>query len=633
MSDAESERSRHSVTTAGAVALAVGALGVVYGDIGTSPLYALKSCFGRGTGIEPNSANVLGILSLIVWSLILEISVKYILLVMRADLSGEGGILALMNLVTSRRETGTWLHWLLFTLGLFGAALLYGDGMITPAMSVLSAIEGLKETTDKLDAYVVPITIAILVVLFAFQSRGTGVVGRLFGPVMFLWFLVISVMGICWIVREPSVLAAFDPRYGYTFLTTHRAAGFLILGSVFLVMTGGEALYADLGHFGVRPIRRAWFAVVFPSLLLNYFGQGALLINHPEAASHPFFAMAPGWAIYPLVVLATMAAVIASQAIISGAFSLTYQAVALGYLPFVSVKHYAEDAEGKVYVPFINSLLMVATIALVLAFQSSDAMAAAYGVAVSTTMIITTMLFYFFMVRRWRMHWLLAAPIALFFFVLDASFLTANLIKVEEGGWFPLVVGAAGFTLSMIWMNGITAVRKALGERSMTEAAFMTFVDNYDLPRPPGTAVYMASRSASLPRALSQNLQFNNALHEQIILLTVDFEEVPRIPARERVSVRFLRPDVIRVVARYGYMQNPNLPAALKLAEELGVSVDPETTNYYFASTTVVVFGHEYWGKWRRSIFAFLLRNSPRRYGDFRVPLERVFTIVLRVRI
>jgi KUP system potassium uptake protein len=478
--------------------LSLGALGIVYGDIGTSPLYALRQCFQGPHGIAPNHDNVLGVLSLVFWSLIVIISIKYLLFVMRADNRGEGGILALMALIPHDiREKGLRRPWLLVALGLFGAALLYGDGMITPAISVLAAVEGLEVATPFFDPYLVPITLVVLLLLFVIQRRGTAGIGALFGPVMILWFSVIAVLGTIWIARVPSVLGAVSPAHAVRFFAENGGHGFRVLGSVFLVVTGGEALYADMGHFGRRPIRLAWFTLVLPALLLCYFGQGALLVSHPEAVVHPFYQMlqrlAPQWMLYPLIALATAATIIASQAVISGAFSLTRQAVQLGYIPRISIIHTSNEEIGQIYIPSVNWLLMFATFGLVIGFQKESNLAAAYGIAVTATMVITTLLAYVVARHSWGWRRLLVAPFAIIFLVIDCSFFGANLLKVKDGGWFPLLVGLVVYALMVTWKRG----RQILGDRLSAESLPLeTFVGTLkpDSPhRVPGTAVFSST--------------------------------------------------------------------------------------------------------------------------------------------
>jgi len=550
--------------------LSLTALGIVYGDIGTSPLYAVRESFLPSHGLAVTPANVLGVLSLIFWSLIVVISIKYLVFVLRADNRGEGGILALAALCTPMgiRQRGGRRG--LIMLGLFGTALLYGDGAITPAISVLSAVEGLEVATPFFEPYIIPITIVILVLLFAAQRQGTARVGRVFGPVTLLWFATLAVLGIRQILQEPGVLAAASPVHGFSFFVENGWRGFVVLGSVFLVVTGGEALYADMGHFGRRPIRVAWFVVVLPALLLNYFGQGALLIHSPTAAENPFYRMAPSWALYPVVGIATAATVIASQALISGAFSLTMQAVQLGYLPRVAIDHTSAREFGQIYIPGVNWALMVACIGLVLGFRSSSNLAAAYGVAVTTTMVITAVLLFVVARERWRWSLPLAALMAGFFLAIDVAFWAANLIKIPHGGWFPLVVGAVIFGLMTTWQRGRGILTDRIGAGLLPAELFLRDIEAKAPPRVPGTAVFMYSNPAATPPAL-HNLKHNKVLHERVVFLAVETGEAPHVEAENRARIEDLGVGFYRVRLSYGFMDEPNVPAALAaLKSELG---------------------------------------------------------------
>ncbi|MEJ2677972.1 MAG: KUP/HAK/KT family potassium transporter, partial [Gemmatimonadota bacterium] len=555
------------------------ALGIVYGDIGTSPLYALRESFRGAYTVVVGPESVLGVLSLILWSLVFVISVKYLGVILRADNRGEGGILALTSLVTPVGATRGGRWWLI-TLGLFGAALLYGDSMITPAISVLSAIEGLQVATPVFQPYVIPITVVILVVLFAVQRRGTARVGSVFGPVTVIWFTVLAVLGIRQIVMEPSVLRAVNPVYALSFFGRHGLSGVTVLGSVFLVVTGGEALYADMGHFGKRPIRLAWFALVLPALLLNYFGQGALLIQHPEAIENPFYRMGPAWALYPLVVLATAATVIASQAVISGAFSLTMQAVQLGYSPRMDIQHTSAKEMGQIYIPGVNWTLMIATVGLVFGFGSASALAAAYGVAVTTTMVITTVLF--FVLARERWHWPLpvAVLVAAFFMTFDMAFFAANLTKIPDGGWFPLLVGGSVFTVLTTWKRGRQILRERLHTRALPIEDFLERVPDEDVIRVPGTAVFMNSNPDTTPPALLHNLKHNRVLHEHVVLLAVETQEVSRVTRAEQAEVTDRGQGFYSVLLRFGFMQDVDVPAALARLKDVDIEFRPMETTY-----------------------------------------------------
>jgi KUP system potassium uptake protein len=619
--------------------LSLGALGIVYGDIGTSPLYSLRECFHGEHGIAPSHGNVLGVLSLVFWVLIVTISIKYLIFVMRADNHGEGGILALMALVPSKlRIAGPGGHWVLVALGIFGASLLYGDGMITPAISVLSAVEGLQVATPFFNPYIIPITLGILFALFMIQQRGTAGIGKLFGPVMILWFLVLGVLGILWIVRVPSVLAAVNPWHAVRFFLHNRGHGFLVLGSVFLVVTGGEALYADMGHFGRQPIRLAWFSLVLPSLLLNYFGQGALLVTHPDAAANPFFELSgrllPSWTLYPMVILSTIATIIASQAVISGAFSLTRQAVQLGYAPRIKIVHTSGREIGQIYIPSVNWALMLATFGLVIGFRQSTNLAAAYGVAVTATMVITTVLAYVVARQVWGWKFALVAPVAAFFFVIDSAFFGANIIKVEDGGWFPLLVGIAIYTLMCTWKKG----RQILGDRLQADCLpLQQFVESIkpDSPiRVPGTAVFLARDPQGTPPSLLHNLKHNKVLHSRVIFLTMVNEEVPTVPAEERLEIEDLGKECYRVLAHYGFIQNPGVPDVLHiLREQKGVHLDPMSTTFFLSRETLIPSRKPGMAIWREKLFAVMVRNAQRPTDFFRIPVNRVVELGMQVRL
>ena len=610
--------------------LCLGSLGIVYGDIGTSPLYAMRECFYGQHGVPPTHANVLGVLSLILWSLILIISVKYLTLILRADNRGEGGILALATLVSDVLRRGKFL----FLLGLFGAALLYADGMITPAISVMGAVEGLHVATPWFDHYVVPIAVVILIGLFFFQSRGTARVGAVFGPVTMIWFVAISVLGIAHIIRAPQVLAAINPIHGFEFFMLNGWRGFEVLGAVFLVVTGGEALYADIGHFGTAPIRLTWFAVVLPALTLNYLGQGALLLIEPDAAVNPFYRMAPPWALYPLVVLATAAAVIASQAIISGAFSLTMQAIQLGYSPRLRAIYTSERVIGQIYVPVVNWGLMLACVALVLGFRTSSNLAAAYGVAITTTMLITTVLFYVVARRRW--HWPAAAalPIAAFFIAIDLAFFGANMLKIAHGGWFPLLVSAAILFLMLTWRKGRRVLRSRLGEICIPLNDFISELKTQNIRRVPGTAVYMSGNRFGTPLALLHNLKHNKVLHEQVVLLTVRTEEVPYLAnPRDRVAVENLHEGFWRAQIHFGFMEKPNVPVALDRVKQAGLRFDPMRTTYFIGRETILATRKRGLSSWRGSFFAWMTRNAGDVTSYFCLPPNGVVELGARVEV
>jgi KUP system potassium uptake protein len=605
-------------------------IGVVYGDIGTSPLYAMRECFFGSHSVPPTHENVLGVLSLIIYSLLVVISVKYIAIVMRADNQGEGGILALTALLPSRPGNGS--RWpVLVLMGIFGAALLYGDGMITPAITVLGAIEGLKVATPLFDAYVVPIAVAIIVGVFAIQQHGTHRVGGLFGPIMVGWFLVIAALGITWLVKQPVVLTAIDPRHAFFFFREHGWHGFAVLGAVFLVVTGGEALYADMGHFGKRPIRVAWFGLVLPALLLNYFGQGALLLSNPQAAKQPFFLLAPNWALFPLVGLATAAAIIASQALISGAFSLTRQAIQLGYCPRLDIEHTSSHEIGQVYVPQVNWALMVSTIAIVIGFGSSTALAAAYGIAVTLTMIITAVLLHVVAIERWRWPAAVVFGVTGVFLTVDLAFFGANVLKIAHGGWLPLVIGTLLFTLMTTWKRGRQIVAQRLTARAVPLEDFMARVEASAPVRVPGTAVFMTAQPRGTPPALAHNLRYNKVLHEYVVTLMVTTQPVPHVPDGERITVRPLGHGVFDVVVRYGFMEDPNVPEALALVRECNLALDNEDVTFFLGRETLIVTRAPGMAMWRERLFVFMARNAVRATAFFRLPPERVVELGVQV--
>ncbi|HET7697388.1 MAG TPA: potassium transporter Kup [Vicinamibacterales bacterium] len=610
--------------------LTLAAVGVVYGDIGTSPLYAMRECFFGSHSVPATAANVLGVLSLIIYSLLIVISIKYIAIVMRADNQGEGGILALTALLPQRSPNQP--KWpLLVMMGIFGAALLYGDGMITPAITVLGAVEGLKIATPLFDRFVVPVTVAILVAVFAIQRHGTARVGTLFGPVMVVWFVVIAILGIVWLVRAPIVLTAVDPRHAVGFFEAHRLHGFAVLGAVFLVVTGGEALYADMGHFGKRPIRLAWFGLVLPALLLNYFGQGALLILDPAAAHQPFFLLAPSWALYPLVGLATAAAIIASQALISGAFSLTRQAIQLGFSPRLDISHTSSEEIGQVYVPQVNWALMICTILIVIGFGSSTALAAAYGIAVTLTMVITAVLLYVVAVERWRWPAAVAAAVTGAFLVIDLAFFGANVLKIAHGGWLPLVIGWGIFTLMTTWKTGRRLVADRLMARAVPLETFMTHIVEHPPARVPGTAVFMTAQPKGTPAALAHNLRYNKVLHEHVVILMVVTKPVPHVPETDRCAVRELGAGVFELTLTYGFMEDPDVPAALLQASDRGLVIDQSDVTYFLGRETLIATRAPGMAPWRERLFVLIARNAGRATAFFRLPPERVVELGVQV--
>ncbi|MCA3134090.1 MAG: potassium transporter Kup [Betaproteobacteria bacterium] len=614
-------------------ALALGAVGVVFGDIGTSPLYTMKEAFGPAHGLALTHDNVLGVLSLVFWSLMSFVTLKYVALVMRADNRGEGGIMALMSLVVDTAARGSRGRWWLMSLGMFGAALFYGDSMITPAISVLSAVEGLSVATPVLDPYIVPITLAVIVVLFVVQFKGTGTVGALFGPITLVWFLVLAVLGVTQILRNPHVLLALNPAWAAGFFLDNRLAGFLALGAVVLAVTGAEALYADMGHFGRAPIRLAWFAAVFPALVLNYFGQGALLLSDPTAAAHPFFRMAPGWALYPLVALATVATVIASQAVISGAYSLTRQAIQLGYCPRLTVRHTSEKQMGQVYMPWINWALLVAVLALVLGFGSSSALASAYGIAVTGTMAIDTILLYFVIARVWRWGRYTAMVLCGVLLAIDLAFLCANSVKVLQGGWFPLAIAAAVFLVISTWRRGRELLFDRLRPGAIPVEPFLASITAHPPQRVPGTAVFLTAGREGVPHAMLHNLSHNKVLHERVVLLTVLTENVPYVEDAHRVEVSELGAGFYRMSVRYGFKDDPDLPRALTLPNALGLEFEMMETSFFLSRQTIVPTRAPGMALWREKLFAALSRNSGSATEFFHIPTNRVVELGTQIEI
>jgi KUP system potassium uptake protein len=628
--------------------LGLGALGVVYGDIGTSPLYALKEAFTGVHGLPATPEHVYGVLSLIFWSLNFVISFKYIVHVMRADNRGEGGILALLALVRSRERTTRGRH-VLLALGLFGAALLYGDGIITPAISVLGAIEGLDVATPAFRHLVVPVSVLILGTLFWFQSHGTERIGRLFGPVMLVWFTCIAIMGVRGILMHPEILRAASPVYAVEFFLHDKLQGFLILGAVVLVITGGEALYADMGHFGRRPIRLAWFTVALPALLLNYFGQGALLLADPSAAANPFYSLVPAWFLWPMIVIATMAAIVASQALISGAFSLTRQAVQLGYSPRVTIVHTSHTEVGQIYIPEINQLLGISCILLVLGFRSSTNLAAAYGIAVTGTMIITTLLFYRVARELWGWSRMKAAGLTGLFLVVDVAFFGANIVKLFEGGWFPLVVAFAVYTLMSTWKRGRRKLSSIMQQASLPLDLFLPDLERRPPARVPGTAVFLTSVLGVAPPVLLHHLKHNKVLHQRVILLSALTEEVPQVDDADRLQCKAHGQGFWEVAARYGFMETPDIPALL---QRLGDADLPESPGAVFITQTSFYLGRETliaiprsktppplpgdprpMSYWRKHLFVIMTRNARSATAFFGLPPNRVVELGAQIQI
>ncbi len=605
--------------------LSLATLGVVYGDIGTSPLYALRECFHGKHGIAPTTGNVLGVVSLIFWALIIIISIKYLLYVLRADDHGEGGVLALM-VVAAKQDPKRTKH-LTFTIaiGLFGAALLYGDGTITPAISVLSAIEGLSVATDAFDPYVIPITCAILIGLFALQRRGTGGIGKIFGPAMLVWFSVLALLGAAQIFQNPAVMAAASPLHAISFLASHGWGGVLVLGAVFLVVTGGEALYADMGHFGARPIRWTWFGFVLPALLINYFGQGALLLDSPEAVENPFYHSVPKVALYPMVALATTATIIASQAVISGAFSLTRQAVMLGYWPRIRIIHTSSEEIGQIYVPSINWMMMIGTLLLVFTFRSSSALAGAYGIAVTTTMIITTVLAYFVTRRKWGWHIVWSVLLSAAFLCVDIAFFGANIVKIGDGGWAPLLIASIVFFVMTAWRRGRADVSEMVEKHWLPLAQLFDKLGGGTVRRVPGTGVYLTGHTEGAPPALIHNIELNHALHERVILLTIAFADKPHVQDQQRVKIEELGHGFHRLVVTYGYKESPDVMQILKRDDT--PSPPLEETTFILGHEFIIADKKGVLHHLRSALYAFLSRNSIAARFFFNLPPDRVLEI------
>jgi len=613
-------------------ALALSVLGVVYGDIGTSPLYALRESFHGTHGIPVTPGNVLGVLSLVFWSLVLVVTIKYHVVIIRADNKGEGGVLALMALVNgSRLARGLSPRHIMIVLGIFGSALLYADGALTPAISVLSAVEGLELATPALAPWIIPLTLGILVSLFVLQSRGTARMGALFGPVMLLWFGTIGALGLSEIVRQPAVLTAVSPSHAVRFFAEDVGRGFVVLGAVFLVVTGGEALYADLGHFGHRAIQIAWFSVALPCLLLNYFGQGALLLRDPAAAENPFYHLAPSWGLYPLIALATVATIIASQAVISGAFSLTRQAVQLGYSPRLRIEHTSSREIGQIYVPAVNWGLMLLTCALVLGFGSSSNIAGAYGVALSTLMLITTLMFYVMSREVWRWSIPRAALVAGMFLLMDVPFFGANALKLRYGGWVPLLIAAIVFALMTTWKRGREILAKRMLEKTVPLKMLLADLAAEPPIRVPGTAMFMYGTTDGTPPALVHNLAHNKVLHEKIVFLTVVTEDVPHVASAERAIVKRIGKGFYSVVARYGFMEDPDIEDVLSACRVQSLDIRIEGTTFFLGRETLVASERPGMAEWREKLFAFMSRNALRATAFFKIPANQVFEVGAQV--
>ena len=612
------------------ILLSLGALGIVYGDIGTSPLYALRECFGGVYGIYPNDDNVLGVLSLIFWSLIIIISVKYLMIVMRADNEGEGGILALMALFKPEKAAG-WKYAAILGLGLFGAALLYGDGIITPAISVLSAVEGLTLATPFFEPYIIPLTLLILTILFAVQFKGTTHVGKIFGPVTLLWFICIAVLGMNSIVESPEVLLSVNPYYAYSFFAENGWHGFLILGSVFLVVTGGEALYADMGHFGKKPIKLAWFTLVLPCLLINYFGQGALILRTEEAVSNPFYLLCPEWALYPMVILAAIATSIASQAVISGAFSLTYQALQLGFLPRMRIVHTSEDERGQIYIPQLNWVLYFATVSLVLGFGTSGDLAAAYGIAVTTTMVITTIILFEAMRKLWKWSFSIAIVVTLFFLIIDLSFWGANILKLFQGGWVPIAIGGIIYLFMTTWNRGRKNLTEKIRNQTMPLENFITEILSIRMIAIPGTAIYMSSSTKGTPQPLILNIQHNRLLHKQIIILTIKTQKVPHVQPEECLRIEIPTEGFFKVTAYFGFMDKPNISQIIDMLDKKDIKINMANTTFFLGRETIISKKKKGFSLLKDKLFIFMSNNAQRATEFFNIPANRVFEVGTQV--
>ena len=611
--------------------LTITALGIAFGDLGTSPLYTLRVCFSGTHGLAVTDQNIYGILSLIFWSLIIVISIKYLLLILRADNNGEGGILALMALVLPNKKNRKYI--VILTMGLFGAALLYGDGMITPAISVLSAIEGLQIATPFFEPFIIPITIIVLFLLFYFQKKGTASVGMIFGPLILLWFISIALLGLNSIVKDPSVLYALNPYYAFHFFQVNGLSGMVILGAVFLALTGAEALYADLGHFGKKPIRRGWFYVALPCLVLNYFGQGALLLENHNFITNPFYYLAPHWALYPVVIMATVATVIASQAVISGAFSLSYQAIQLGFMARFKIVHTSSDEKGQIYIPQLNWILFFATVWLVGSFKTSDNLAAAYGVAVSTTMVITTLLAFVAMRNLWKWKLSTAISVTVFFLLIDLSFFSANIVKIPEGGWFPLAVAGSIYFMMTTWHMGKRMMNIRINKITDPLNKFLTYYQKEAESIVSGTAIYLTRNPFGTPPALYHNLKFNKVLHEHVIILSIEFDQVPHVDLLKKASIKKLDQYSTLIIIHYGYMDRTDIPGALHLLNETNTQIDLENAVYFLGRESIVVTKHTGMSPFRETVFEYLGRNSARITSYFNLPYNKVFEIGSRIKL
>ena len=633
-SSTPSNANGHGHAKTGLPALVVGAIGVVFGDIGTSPLYTLKEAFSPHFGLVGNHDTVLGILSLVFWALMIVVTMKYVTIIMRADNEGEGGIMALMTLAQRTLARGGRSAYVVGILGIFGASLFFGDGVITPAISVLGAVEGLEVAAPGLHRFIVPITVVILVAVFVAQRFGTEKVGKVFGPITVLWFLALAAIGVHNIVEAPEVLKALNPWWGAKFFIEHGSHSVLILGVVVLAVTGGEALYADMGHFGAKPIRYAWYIMVLPCLMLNYLGQGAFVLEHPAAVKNPFYEAVPSWALYPMIVLATMAAVIASQAVITGAYSVARQAMQLGYIPRMQIKHTSHETIGQIYVPYINWVLAVAVISVVLMFRSSTALASAYGISVSATMLIDTLLLALVARALWPKWRRVVLPLCVLFFIVDVGFVIANGAKFFDGAWFPVILGLVVFTLLRTWRRGRELLHEEVRKEGIKIDSFLPGLMLAPPTRVPGTAVFMTADQGVVPHALLHNLKHNKVLHERNVFLTVETLTVPHAPQNKRLKIDPIGDDFYRVLIRFGFMETPDVPLALmRSCDAGGIYFDPMDTTYFASRETIVAGRHRGMPVWRDKLFAFMHRNAAPATGFFRIPGNRLVELGAQVEI
>ena len=617
----DNKKNNHKASLA---TLSLAALGVVFGDIGTSPLYTMKEVFSLSKHpVELTQFNVLGILSLIFWSLIMIVSAKYVAFIMRADNRGEGGIMALLSLANNNAPSGNKRSWIMI-LGILGACMFYADGMITPAISVLSAIEGLEVVAPSLSYLIIPITLVVLFILFYAQSKGTHVVGAFFGPIMFFWFLTLALLGIINIAHEPHVLMAINPLYAFQFFQLSPMVAFVALGAVVLSVTGAEALYADMGHFGRHPIRLAWFIFVLPALTLNYFGQGALIISNPENIKNPFYLMAPEFLVIPLIVLATLAAIIASQAVITGAFSVSRQALQLGFLPRMHVEHTSENQEGQIYLPRINWLLMIAVMALVVTFKSSGNLAGAYGIAVTGDMVISTLLASFVFYEVWKWNSTKTLIFMAIFLVIDFAFFSANILKIPDGGWFPILIGSVIFVLMTTWKKGRALLYKILKGEAIEINSFISSIGANPPPRVEGTAIFLTPNPDGVPHALLHNLKHNKVIHEKVIILTVMFMDYPHSLTKDLVTVEKLPYNFYKVIVKYGFKDEPNLPKDLALCAKNGLNIDPMNSSYFIGKEILLAMPKDNMNYWRKKLFIGLFRSAETITNQFKLPPNRV---------